>query len=195
MVEVVDSGPETSGGGGLRSLRMKRALVTGVGGGGSSLVGLGEREERLVRSLVGGEDDDDDDAGLERKRRTPFMLMGTGKNDVLAQPTAGYKTALKWRKNEAEAQGNARRRKMSKDIYATFGQAERPATTLSTIRQPQNFYGVYCSTLPRLEAPHRIPSSNAPQTPSPSARTPSQKRNQTRRREPDSQRRRRGQAI
>ena len=73
---MVNSRLETSGGG-LRSLRIKRALVTGVGGGGSSLVGLEEREERLVRSLVGGEDDVEE--GLERKRRTPFMLMGTCK--------------------------------------------------------------------------------------------------------------------
>ena len=191
-MEVVDSGPETSGGGGLRSLRIKRALVIGGGGGGSSLVGLGEREERLVRSLVGGEDDDDDEAGLERKRRTPFMLMGTGKNDVLAQPTAGYKTALK---GTIKRSRSTRERQQAEDEQRHirhFGQAERP---VSTIRQPQIFYGVYYSTLPRLEAPCCKPSSNAPQTPSPSARTPSQKRNQTRRREPDSQRRRRGQAI
>lgn len=42
--ESVDGGRET-GGGGLRSLRMKRALVVLEGGSGSSLVGLGEREE------------------------------------------------------------------------------------------------------------------------------------------------------
>lgn len=128
MVEVVDSGPETSGGGGLRSLRIKRALVISGGGGGSSLVGLGEREERLVRSLVGGEDDDDDEAGLERKRRTPFMLMGTGKNDVLAQPTAGYKTALK---GTIKRSRSTRERQQAEDEQRHirhFRQAERPAT-------------------------------------------------------------------
>jgi hypothetical protein len=64
---------DTSGGG----LRIKRALVTGVGGGGSSFDGLDEREEMLVRSLVGGvEKDVDGILGLVRKRRTPFMLIG-----------------------------------------------------------------------------------------------------------------------
>ena len=75
---MVDSGPETSGGG-LRSLRMKRALVMGVGGRGSSLDGLDEREEMLVRSLAGGMDVDAE-GGLVRKRRTPFMLKATCKN-------------------------------------------------------------------------------------------------------------------
>ena len=70
------SGSDTSGGG-LRSLRIKRALVTGVGGGGSSLVGLDEREEVLLRSLVGGvEVDVEGILGLMRNRRTPFILMG-----------------------------------------------------------------------------------------------------------------------
>jgi hypothetical protein len=82
----VGSAPETSGGG-LRSLRMKRALVTGGGGGGSSLVGLDDREEMLVRSLT-SEVVVDVEGGLVRKRRTPFMLMRTCKNDALAQPTA-----------------------------------------------------------------------------------------------------------
>jgi hypothetical protein len=45
--EPVDEGPET-GGGGLRSLRMKRALVLLGGGSGRSLVGLGERDELLA---------------------------------------------------------------------------------------------------------------------------------------------------
>jgi len=93
VVDGLTSGSDTSGGG-LRSLRMKRALVTGVGGCGSSLVGLDEREEMLLRSLVGGvEVDVEGILGLMRKRRTPFMLMGTGtKNDVLApQPTAGVR--------------------------------------------------------------------------------------------------------
>lgn len=85
---MVESAPETSGGG-LRSLRMKRALVTGGGGGGSSLVGLDEREEMLVRSLTSEVVVDvDAEGGLVRKRRTPFMLMRTCKNDALAQPTA-----------------------------------------------------------------------------------------------------------
>lgn len=66
---------DTSGGG-LRSLRIKRALVTGVGGGGSSLVGLDEREEMLLRSLVGGVEVDAEGIGLMRNRRTPFILMG-----------------------------------------------------------------------------------------------------------------------
>jgi hypothetical protein len=82
-----------------------------------------------VRSLVGGEDDDDDDeAGLERKRRTPFMLMGTGKNDVLAQPTAGYKTALK---GTIKRSRSTRERQQAEDEQRHirhFGQAERPAT-------------------------------------------------------------------
>ncbi len=46
--DSVDEGPETGGGGGLRSLRIKRPLVMGGGGGGSSLVGLGEREEMPI---------------------------------------------------------------------------------------------------------------------------------------------------
>ncbi len=89
VVDWLDSGSDTSGGG-LRSLRIKRALVTGVGGDGSSLVGLGEREEMPLRSLVGGvEVDVEGRLGLMRKRRTPFMLMGTcTKNDGLAQLTA-----------------------------------------------------------------------------------------------------------
>jgi hypothetical protein len=77
VVDVLGSVTDTSGGG-LRSLRIKRALVTGVvGGGGSSLVGLDEREEMLLRSLVGGvEMDVEGRVGLVRKRRTPFMLIG-----------------------------------------------------------------------------------------------------------------------
>ena len=149
---VVNSRLETRGGG-LRSLRMKRALVTGGGGGGSSLVGLGDREERLVRSLVGGEDDVEE--GLERKRRTPFMLMGTCKYDALAQPTAGHETVLKWTINEAEA---ASKRMMSKGIYTIFGSlsGQRPAclrqnTTASTL-------------LPLVSRPHK-PSSTARQMP------------------------------
>ena len=74
---MVGSVSERSGGG-LRSLRIKRALVMGVGGGGSSLVGLDEREEMLLRSLVGGvEVDVEGIVGLTRKRRTPFILKGT----------------------------------------------------------------------------------------------------------------------
>jgi hypothetical protein len=91
---VVESAPETSGGGGLRSLRMKRALVAEGGGGGNSLVGLDEREEMLVRSLT-GEVVVDVEEGLVRKRRTPFMLMGTCKNDALAQPRAGQENGVK----------------------------------------------------------------------------------------------------
>jgi hypothetical protein len=74
--EVVDglSSVSDTSGGGLRSLRMKRPLVTGVGGGGNSLEGLDEREEILMRSLVGGVEGV---LGLVRKRRTPFMLMGS----------------------------------------------------------------------------------------------------------------------
>lgn len=82
-MEGLGSMSDTSGGG-LRSLRIKRALVTGVGGSGSSLFGLDEREEMLLRSLVGGvEVDVEGILGLMRKRRTPFILMGTcTKNDV-----------------------------------------------------------------------------------------------------------------
>lgn len=77
MVDGVDSVSDMSGGG-LRSLRIKRALVTGVGGGGSSLVRLDEREEVLLRSLVGGVGVDVEGVlGLMRKRRTPFILMWT----------------------------------------------------------------------------------------------------------------------
>ncbi len=68
----VDEGPEM-GGGGLRSLRMKRPLVLkpAVGSGGRSFAGLGERES-FARSLVllpmiAA-------VGLPRKRRTPFIL-------------------------------------------------------------------------------------------------------------------------
>jgi hypothetical protein len=51
-------------------LRIKRALVTGVGGEGSSLVGLDEREEeRLVRPLMDGVEVDEEE-GFVRKRRT-----------------------------------------------------------------------------------------------------------------------------
>ncbi len=66
--EFVDEGPAT-GGGGLRSLRIKRPLVLkpAGGGGGSSLIGLGEREVP-GRSLV------TTDVGLPRNRRTPFIL-------------------------------------------------------------------------------------------------------------------------
>lgn len=69
--EAVDEGPET-GGGGLRSLRIKRPFVVGSGGGGNSLVGLDERDEMLVRSLPAGVEIE---VALPRKRRTPFMLM------------------------------------------------------------------------------------------------------------------------
>lgn len=76
MVDGLSSVSDTSGGG-LRSLRIKRPLVTGVGGGGSSLEGLDEREEMLLRSLVGGvEVEIEGILGLMRKRRTPFMLIG-----------------------------------------------------------------------------------------------------------------------
>jgi len=76
VVGGLGSVSDTSGGG-LRSLRMKRPLVTGFGGGGSSLDGLDEREEMLLRSLVGGvEVDVEGVLGLMRKRRTPFMLRG-----------------------------------------------------------------------------------------------------------------------
>jgi hypothetical protein len=52
-------------------------LVTGDGGGGSSLEGLDEREEMLLRSFVGGvEVEAEGILGLMRKRRTPFMLIG-----------------------------------------------------------------------------------------------------------------------
>jgi hypothetical protein len=100
VVDGPGSVSDTSGGG-LRSLRIKRALVMGVGGGGSSLDRLDEREEMLLRSLVGGEEVDVEGIlGLMRKRRTPFMLMGTcNKNDVLAQPTACQETVLRRTKN------------------------------------------------------------------------------------------------
>jgi hypothetical protein len=100
VVDGLGSVSDTSGGG-LRSLRIKRALVRGVGGGGSSLDGLDEREEMLLRSLVGGEEVDVEGIlGLMRKRRTPFMLMGScNKNDVLAQPTACQETVLRRTKN------------------------------------------------------------------------------------------------
>ena len=64
----VEEGPAT-GGGGLRSLRIKSPLVVkpAEGGGGRSLVGLGEREVP-ARSLVIAE------VGLPKKRRTPFIL-------------------------------------------------------------------------------------------------------------------------
>ena len=68
--DAVEEGPETDGGC-LRSLRIKRPFVVGSGGGGSSLVGLDERDEMLVRLLAGVEV-----VALPRKRRTPFMLMG-----------------------------------------------------------------------------------------------------------------------
>jgi hypothetical protein len=68
--EVVDEGPEM--GGGLRSLRMKRALVLFEGGSGNSFVGLGEREEVLAWSLVIGVE-----VAFARKRRMPFIT-----NDV-----------------------------------------------------------------------------------------------------------------
>lgn len=71
--EAVDEGPET-GGGGLRSLRIKRPFVVGSGGGGNSLVGLDERDEMLVRSLPPGVEIGVEVA-LPRKRRTPFMLI------------------------------------------------------------------------------------------------------------------------
>ena len=66
--ELVDEGPAT-GGGGLRSLRMKRPLVVKPveGVGGRSLVGLGEREV-AAGSLVITE------VGLPRNRRTPFIV-------------------------------------------------------------------------------------------------------------------------
>ena len=76
MVDGLSSVSDTSGGG-LRSLRIKRPLVTGVGGGGSSLDGLDEREEMLLRSLMGGVEVDVEGIGLMRKRRTPFILIGT----------------------------------------------------------------------------------------------------------------------
>lgn len=76
VADGLSSVSDTSGGG-LRSLRMKRPLVTGVGGGGSSLDGLDEREETLLRSFVGGvEVEVEGIIGLMRKRRTPFMLIG-----------------------------------------------------------------------------------------------------------------------
>lgn len=79
--EAVEEGPEADGGG-LRSLRMKSPFVVCGGGGGSSFVGLGEREEMLVRSLLMG----GVYVGVEvlpRKRRTPFIVRGNC--DVLAQ--------------------------------------------------------------------------------------------------------------
>jgi len=72
--DAVDEGPETDGGG-LRSLRIKRPFVEGSGGGGNSLVGLDERDEMLVRSLLAGIEVGVEVA-LPRKRRTPFILMG-----------------------------------------------------------------------------------------------------------------------
>lgn len=71
--DAVEEGPETDGGC-LRSLRIKRPFVVGSGGGGSSLVGLDERDEMLVRLLAGVEIGAV--VALPRKRRTPFMLMG-----------------------------------------------------------------------------------------------------------------------
>jgi hypothetical protein len=85
--DAVDEGPETDGGG-LRSLRIKSPLVVCGGGGGSSFVGLDEREEMLVRSLlVGGvEVGVDVVVVLPRKRRTPFIVKGDMRcDDVLAQ--------------------------------------------------------------------------------------------------------------
>lgn len=116
------SGSDTSGGG-LRSLRMKSALVTGVGGGGNSLVGLDEREEMLLRSLVGGVGVDVEEIlGLMRKRRTPFMLIGTcTKNDVLAQPTAGQtgqETVL--RRTKGSSRKTRKCKQASNSIYVYF---------------------------------------------------------------------------
>ena len=66
--EFVDEGPAT-GNGGLRSLRIRSPFVKPAeGGGGSSLVGLGEREVP-GRSLMTV-----DEAFVPRKRRTPFIL-------------------------------------------------------------------------------------------------------------------------
>lgn len=125
MVGGLGSVSDTSGGG-LRSLRIKRALVTGVGGGGSSLDGLDEREEMLLRSLVGGEEVEVEGIlGLMRKRRTPFILMGTcNKNDVLALPTACQETVLRRTKNgEVKTQGNFEQaiKLMCKVAYTIFG--------------------------------------------------------------------------
>lgn len=72
--DAVEEGPETDGGC-LRSLRIKSPFVVGSGGGGNSLVGLDERDEMLVRSLLAGVEIGVVVA-LPRKRRTPFMLMG-----------------------------------------------------------------------------------------------------------------------
>ena len=92
--ETVDEGPETDSGG-LRSLRMKSPCVLcGGGGGGSSFVGLGEREEMLVRSLLTG----GVYGGMEvlpRKRRTPFIVRGdVGCDDVLAELRPEYESRL-----------------------------------------------------------------------------------------------------
>ena len=60
-------------------------LVCG-GGGGSSFVGLDERDEMLVRSLLVGGVDVGVDVVLPRKRRTPFIVKGGVRcDDVLAQ--------------------------------------------------------------------------------------------------------------
>lgn len=89
--EAVDEGPETDGSG-LRSLRTKSPFVVCGGGGGSSFVGLGEREEMLVRSLLTG----GVYVGVEvlpRKRRTPFIVrVDVGCDDVLAQLRAEYES-------------------------------------------------------------------------------------------------------
>jgi hypothetical protein len=86
--DAVDEGPEMDDGGGLRSLRIKSPLVVCDGGGGSSFVGLDEREEMLVRSLLVGDVEVGVDVAvvvLPRKRRTPFIVKGDMRCGVLAQ--------------------------------------------------------------------------------------------------------------
>lgn len=67
-------------------MRIKRALVTG-GEGGSSFVGLDEREDVLTLTGVGV----GVDVTLPRRRRTPFILEGM-RDDVyvLAELIAGH---------------------------------------------------------------------------------------------------------
>ena len=68
--DAVEEGPETDGGY-LRPLRIKSPFVVGSGSGGNSLVGLDERDEMLVRSLLAGVE-----IGVvvasRRKRRMPW---------------------------------------------------------------------------------------------------------------------------
>ncbi len=140
VVGWLDSGSDTCGGG-LRSLRIKRALVAEDGGGGSSLVGLDEREEMLLlRSLVGGVEADE---GLMRKRRTPFMLKGTCTKEkwLLTQPTAGQETVLK-RNGQAERQGNAAKQSMMHTPAAGSGRASTCCDQIT-----RQIYDIY-STLP-----------------------------------------------